>query len=248
MQTLPKTKKGQNTKQKIIDVSKQLFYEQGLINTTVAQITKESEVNNGLFTYYFGTKTKLANMISTEFRIKLRNAVSKIMFEEFKEYNMALGIAVEQRMNVKLQHENSKLLRFSIETYSENSSPINMNFTNYPSEDGKKEVNVKRDHYYMLQKRLINPDISDLDLKFYQITGIAITNSIMRSFHQKEIKCSTKYLGDKLIKTLFFLLGVEDKNQIEYLINRSDEIAAQLNFRIAPYFELEKIEREDTPQ
>jgi AcrR family transcriptional regulator len=239
MKTQAITKKGQNTKQKIIDVSKELFFKQGLIKTTVAQITKESEVNNGLFTYYFGTKTKLANMISTEFRVKLRNAVSKKMFEDFKEYNLALGIAVEQRMNIKLQHEYPALLRFSIETYSENASPINMNFTNYPIKDGQKEANVKRDHYYKLQKRLINPTISDLDLKFYQITGIAITNSIMRSFHQNDIVCSTDYIGDKLIKTLFYLLGVEDKDYIYYLQTRSKEIVDQLDFKIVPYFELE---------
>ncbi|MFZ7130849.1 MAG: TetR/AcrR family transcriptional regulator [Eubacteriales bacterium] len=238
MDTLAKTKKGQNTKQKIIDVSKQLFYEQGFNDTTVAQITDDAEVNNGLFTYYFGSKIKLANMVSTEYRLKLRNAVSKKMFEDFREYNLALGIAVETRMNVKISDKYPKLLRYNIEVYSENQSPINMNFTNFPTKKGDREVNTKRDHFYKLQKRLINPDISDLDLKFYQVTGIAVSNSIMAAYHEGSIDCSTDYIGDKLVDILFYMLGL-DKECIEELSHKSKVITDKLDFKLIPYFDLE---------
>lgn len=239
MDKLCKTKKGQITKQKIIDVSKKLLYEQGFLNTTIAQITKESGVNNGLFTYYFGTKGKLASMISTEYRLNLRNAVSKRMYEDFKEYNMALGLAVEVRMNVKMQYYYPKLLRFSVETYSENHSPIDINFLSSSASFKDAKMDVKRDHYYKLQKRLINPEISDLDLKFYQIAGIAISHSIMTAFHRKEIECSIEYLGDKIIRSLFFLLEVNDHEYINYLIERSNEMASKIDFNLKPYFELE---------
>lgn len=239
MEGFSKTKKGQITKDKMLQVSKELFYEQGFLNTTVAQITRESEINNGLFTYHFGTKINLANTIRTEYRLKLRNAISKRMFEEYKEYNLALGMAVEQRMNVKLNQQYPKLLRFNIETFSENSSPIDMSFTDYPDDKGKRVVNVKRDHYYQLQKRLINPNISDLDLKFYEITGIAISYSIMYAYHEKQIVCSEDYLGNKIIKTLFYLLGVDDKDYVNHILSRSAEIADILDFKLIPYFDLE---------
>lgn len=238
MDTLAKTKKGQNTKQKIMDVAKELFYEQGFTNTTVAQITDEAEVNNGLFTYYFGSKVNLANMISTEYRLKLRNAVSERMFEHFKEYNLALGIAVETRMNVNILHNYPNLLRFHIEVYSDNSSSVNMSYSDVSKNKEERVVNPKRDHFYKLQKRLINPKISDADLKFYQIAGIAVSYSIFTACHDGILQCSEEYIGDKLIDTHFYMLGL-DKEYIEELSLKSKEIKNKLDFKLIPYFDLE---------
>ena len=74
------TQKGTLTKQKIIDTARMLFYENGYTATTVAQITDQAKLNNGLFTYYFGTKRNLATIILNEYRINFRNLISKKIF------------------------------------------------------------------------------------------------------------------------------------------------------------------------
>lgn len=57
---------GLTTKEKIIAVSKDLFYEKGYKNTTFAEICEVSQVNPGSIAYHFGTKRNIGMEIYKE--------------------------------------------------------------------------------------------------------------------------------------------------------------------------------------
>lgn len=54
---------GLETKAKIIDICKKLFYSKGFKKTTFKDISQLANVNQGLIVYYYKTKNILANTI-----------------------------------------------------------------------------------------------------------------------------------------------------------------------------------------
>lgn len=233
---MAKTGKGDFAEKKMIESAKALFYEQGVSKTTVAQITNKAGVNNGLFTYYFGTKASLAAMIDNQFRLTLRNMVSQALFDMNKSYDLALGIATEYRVTIDLYERHPKLRRFSLETYRELQNHRDNSYTDILAQKAS-FTDSQRGHFYQMQRRLINPDISDIDLQIYQVVGIAATNSLLEAWHDRVIDCSKEYLGDRFIDICFGLLGMKEE-EMERCRRASLEAEKHIKLSLAPYFEL----------
>lgn len=233
---MAKTGKGDFAEKKLMESAKALFYEQGVSKTTVAQITNKAGVNNGLFTYYFGSKANLAAQIDNEFRLKMRNMVSQELFDLNKSYDLALGIATEYRVTIDLYERHPKFRRYALETYYELMNHRDHSYTEI-LEQKQSFTESKRGHFYQMQRRLINPQISDVDLQIYQVVGIASTNSLLEAWHNRVIDCSKDYLGDKFIEICFGLLGM-DEDEILRCKKESLEAEKMIKLSLAPYFEL----------
>ena len=102
------------------------------------------------------------------------------LFEKKKEFNMALNIAVENRMLLTQKFENPNLLRFYNE-YQRGS-------------DAFGKSNPRRERYYELQKEFINPDISDDDLKLYSVCGISMIRSMVDAYEKGYLKMDLEYI------------------------------------------------------
>ena len=234
---MAKTGKGDFAESKIIESAKELFYEQGFNKTTVAQITKHAGVNNGLFTYYFGSKSNLAGSIESRFRLDMRNLVSQTMFDIYGDYNLALGIATEYRVIVDLYERYPKLRVFVMENFVSNQQLGDVSQNDIVSLQNTLAAS-QRNHFYQMQRRLINPSISDTDLAIYESVGISAANALVSSWHKGLIKCSKEYLGDKFIEICFWLLGLGDE-KIEDLKRGSLEATEKIHLVLKPYFILE---------
>ena len=103
------------TREKLLETARELFYKQGYSATTLAQISAVSEINNGLMTYYFGSKNNLASEIYTSFVISVRSEVPRQLFDIKKDYLMELGMAVEWRFMISIKIENENIMRFYTE-------------------------------------------------------------------------------------------------------------------------------------
>lgn len=217
--------KRQNTisRDRLIEAAKKLFYEQGYDDTTLAQISRESGVNNGLITYYFGSKSNLASMINTAYLLEMRNEIARQLYEVKKGYNLELGVAIEQRILLASKFENERLMRFNLEYGKDR---------NYYA-----DKNPKRDHYYQLQQRLINPNISDLDLKLYEVCGISITMSLTRAYAHHYFESDTTYIKDYAIRELFHLMHLPEY-QIEALVEESALLENEISVKVVPYFKV----------
>ncbi len=216
----------QNTenRKKLIAASKELFYEQGYTNTTLAQISKLSGVNNGLITYYFGSKSNLASIIYTGLMLELRNEIAKQLYLIKQDYSLELGIGLENRILLKLKFENKNFLRFYVE---------------YQSEKPRysKSSSDKRGHYYQLQRRLINPSLSDEDLRLYEICGIAAVRAVTEAYSSGYYNGDPTYAEDYVLRLIYKMLQLPDY-QAEALVEESRFLKDQLTIKVGPYFRL----------
>lgn len=212
-----------SSRERLLEAARQLFYEQGYNATTLAQISEKSGVNNGLITYYFGTKNNLAQEIYNLFLMNIRAEISMRLFEKKKEFNMALNIAVENRMLLSQKFENPKLLRFYNE-YQRGS-------------DSYSHPNPRRERYYELQKEFISPEISEDDLKLYSVCGISIIRSMVDAYEKGYLCMDLEYIKDYAIRSLFTMLHLEE-SAIQSLLEESRYWESQLNIRVGPNFEI----------
>lgn len=88
-----------NTQQKIIEVSKNLFAENGFHGTSIRDICKAAEVNISLISYYFGGKDELYKVVVESITKKIINYMRTNMnfAGEVPDFN-----AMPQEMKVKL--------------------------------------------------------------------------------------------------------------------------------------------------
>lgn len=212
-----------SSRDRLLETARQLFYDQGYNATTLAQISDKSGVNNGLITYYFGTKNNLAQEIYNLFLMNIRSEISMRLFEKKKEFNMALNIAVENRMLLTQKFENPNLLRFYNE-YQRGS-------------DAFGKSNPRRERYYELQKEFINPDISDDDLKLYSVCGISMIRSMVDAYEKGYLEMDLEYIKDYAVRFLFTMLHLQEP-QILSLIEESRYWESQLNIHVGSNFEI----------
>lgn len=216
---------GQNltSREKLLEAARELFYDQGYAATTLAQISAKSGVNNGLITYYFGSKSNLASEIYNLFLKSVRDEISLCLFTRRKEFNMELGMAVEQRILLAQKFENANLLRFCNEYQKER------DFYARGSGSGR------RGRYYELQRELINPDLSDIDLKLYEVCGIAIVRSVTSAFEKGILGCDLEYLKDYVIQSLLTMLQL-NPFRMASIVKESQYWEKELNIKVGESF------------
>ncbi len=223
MDNLAPEKDSTTSRSRLVAAARELFYEQGYAATTLAQISTKSGVNNGLITYYFGTKSKLALEIYNLFLLNIRNEIAQQLFTRKKGYSMELDIALETRLLLALKFKNANLLQFCNEYQKDSELFVS--------------PNDLRERYYGLQKQLINPNISDIDLKLYSVCGIAVTRGITAAYEKKYLDCDINYLKDYVTRTLFTMLQLQP-DRVEALIEESRYWEEKLKIKVGPNFEL----------
>ena len=212
-------------RQRLVETAKLLFYNEGYASTTFLRISNASGINNGLIAYYFGTKNNLASEIYTDYILAVRNEIAAQLYRLNKDYTLDLGIAVETRFSLSSKFEDENLMRFYIEyTRERRSSAVS----------GR---NPKREKYYMLQKRLLNPAISDIDLSLYEVCGIAVIHSLVEAYAKNIYRWDPKYIEDFAIRQLFTLLQLPAE-RIEDLLAESKKLSELINIKAGPGFVL----------
>jgi AcrR family transcriptional regulator len=73
------TKKGEKTRQKLLDTAEEIFGTKGYFNTSIVDITQQAKVAQGTFYIYFASKEKifeeLVRQLSSDFRNQIRQEV-----------------------------------------------------------------------------------------------------------------------------------------------------------------------------
>lgn len=166
----------------------------------------------------------MASEIYAGLILEIRNEIAKQLYMLKQDYKLELGIGLEQRLLLKLKFENFNFQRFYVEYKSE--------VTNFSSKRSD-----KRRHYYLLQRRLINPDLSDEDLLLYEICGYGIAQSIAEAHFTGYYDKDTVYAEDYLLKMLYTMLR-RPPYQIECLVEEYRFWRDKINIKIGPYFKL----------
>ncbi|UMZ73465.1 TetR/AcrR family transcriptional regulator [Natranaerofaba carboxydovora] len=73
---IPKTKKGQKTREKLLYSAKKVFGKKGYYQTSISDITKEAEVGHGTFYIYFESKRAILEALIQYLNKDLRQNIS----------------------------------------------------------------------------------------------------------------------------------------------------------------------------
>jgi len=107
--------KGINTKQRIMTVSRHLFYEQGYKKVTIREISAASEVNLGLLNYYFNGKGDLGMTIYKQVRAELNEELHKCFPDRDSVDYYFLSSAIELMVCLHSRHYGDFYLQMSRE-------------------------------------------------------------------------------------------------------------------------------------
>lgn len=106
---------GLATREKILDVCKVLFCEQGYIGTSFTDICNMSEVNPGTITHHFKNKKNLGGIFYNSMLDEFTRATRELFPQEDAIQQNMLSVG----MHLKLFYENPNYRRFSSEFSSE---------------------------------------------------------------------------------------------------------------------------------
>lgn len=218
-----KYKVGIETKEKIYETSKALFYEKGYTNTTCAQIAKSSNSNVGLINYYFGAKSGLGIEVNNQMMRDFKAAISTKLKEAEIEASLLLQTTVEMRFLNQALRQNKNYARFYYNLLEENVT--------------YKQQSVMLDFYVNLAKSC------QLDLEPYEIEHITYANmgatqGVSLAYDAGLIDCSPSEFVNMNIRMLFNNMHL-DPDLIEQTLQESLEISKKINVQIVKNFKVE---------
>lgn len=106
------------TRQRVLEVCKQLFYEKGYKQTTYAEICRTANVHPGTITYHFGNKKNLASLLLKEIMNDFNEAAARLWPQE----DLLQRKLAANGMHYKLVFADSAYRRFSMEYSADTSS------------------------------------------------------------------------------------------------------------------------------
>ncbi len=201
-------KTGRNTKEKIIEVSKSLFYEKGYNDTSFNEICAKAEVNSGLISYHFkGGKCEIAKKIYKELMIYFQGKTLELFPGESNEVKMVMSLGMHQ----KIFYKDPKYRKFSAEFSTEGLSALSF-------DDYTKTIPLVYDR--------MSKEIDDIRVQFY-FAVIAGMDTKAETFIAQNIE----HLPFE--KTMFMLnelyLWYLDRTEREQIINKSLSLLESLD-------------------
>ena len=106
-------KKGELTKQMILEAAKKEFYEKGYLNARMNQITKTLNIQPSWITYYFKTKENLAAELFREMFDKI-NAVIEASDIQIYDVLHVHFVRIRLLYRILLRDENTRLFFYEL--------------------------------------------------------------------------------------------------------------------------------------
>lgn len=213
---------GQDTKQKIYDTARRLFYERGFTKTTLSVISQEAKINSAMVAYYFENKTNLALAVYSDYMQETKELVSRILPSVSSQSDLMFQTALEVRIHTRNMQSSYQLGRFLYE----------LNQTSF-----------------YLQRESITTEFFerlcaayDLKLSYDQVSGITITNyAIMASLNAARYEGVLDLTNADVVRVIVthyaHSLGFPDE-EIEELLNFSLEAFRKISIRVGSDFRL----------
>lgn len=212
-------KTSKDSKNRIIETCKELFYLQGYTKTTYIDICKKASSNPGLINYYFKTKQNIAAHIYGEFMSSIKENVRAYLLHHYNEYDLQYGTALETRILTELFRRDQYLRTFYYEICNTG--------IEYDS-----NVIYK---FYKMHIDTYNLPFSEDEIKLIQTTivgaGIGITKKMIEGY----FNCDEETIFNFRIKTMYKIMNVSDE-RVNKILDETKEIFDKMKFEIKDYF------------
>jgi len=217
-----KYKVGIETKEKIYEAAKILFYEHGYTSTTCLKIAKESGANVGLINYYFGSKGGLGILIYDEIMYAYKNLVKEKLDAANIETTLLVQTAVEMRIHHHNIRMNKNFSRFYYDLLAENVI--------------YKEHSVMTDFYDKLAKSC-DLHFSDFEIAFITYANMGATQGANLAYDAGLIDCSSVDFVNASIHLLLSNMGLHN-DIIADVIEKSSKIEKQVQVHMEKNFNI----------
>ena len=212
---------GIQTRERIIKVCKELFYDKGYERTTYDNICKKGGINRGLIPYHFKGKSAIASVIYLRFMSDNKKIVYNAMKANFKGYDLQIGTAVELRNQLNTIFDDEKLARFYYQLCKET---IVLNDNSSVLADFNR-AHVKEYHLPFTE--------NDIRLMTASMTGMSLSTTI--KYVEGNLDIPLKELIDYRIRFFYRLMKIKE-GRIEEIVKQSQDIYSKLNIGCKNYF------------
>jgi len=212
---------GIQTREKILNSAKKLFYENGFARVTLQQIAKEAGIRQSLLYYYFEGKDTIATEIFLEFNV----THDKMIVDEIKQKNLKISKTVERSLYV------ASYFRLCL---------LHPKLAAFIAEVNEIDLQYKDAFTHNAYKAIINDNPSSLDetpFEFIVIQNIGINTLIFRLFTTNQLKATVDEIVRYKVILLLKSLSIE-KEQINQILNEVFELEKNMQFDLIDYFEV----------
>lgn len=212
-------KTSKDSKNRIIETCKELFYLQGYTKTTYIDICKKASSNPGLINYYFKTKQNIAAHIYGEFMSSIKQSVRAYLTHHYGEYDLQYGTTLETRILTELLKRDEHLRTFYYEICS-----TGLEFDS--------DVIYK---FYKLHIDTYNLPFSEDEIRLIQTTVVGAGIGIIKKMIEGYFSCDEETIFNFRIRTIYKLMNVSDE-RVNEILNETKKIFDQMKFEIENYF------------
>ena len=223
---MSKYEPGIQTREKILNICKKLFYEKGYDDTTYDDICQEGDINRGLIPYHFQGKYNIAREIFVGFLVDNNTLVSQIIKEKYGDTKLQYVPAVHLRNYLNIIFKDEKLKRFYYQI-----SRVTEFTSNYSDILG--DLHRQNIETFKL-------DLSEVDVRFLTAAVTGMSSSVSVMFMHGYLDVSFEEYVDYRIKLFHSLMNIE-KSRIAEIIEESRRIYPGLNIGLRNYFKLYEI-------
>lgn len=212
-------KTSKDSKNRIIETCKELFYLQGYTKTTYIDICKKASSNPGLINYYFKTKQNIAAHIYGEFMSSIKESVKAYLIHHHGVYDLQYGTALEIRIFTELLKRDEYLRTFYYEICN-----TGLEFDS--------DVIYK---FYKLHVDTYNLPFSEDEIKLIQTTIVGAGIGIIKKMIEGYFSCDEETVFNFRIRTMYKIMNVSDE-RVDEILNETIKIFNQMKFKIQDYF------------
>ena len=180
---------GVETREKIITECRKLFYEHGYEKTSFGMICDNININRGLITYHFKSKSKLAQIIYNE----VWNDIDRIIDQQFGSYSIIYKTFIENILLFRCLNDNNNFLRFYVEVRS------NTKLTDYTLE--RQKIFIRK------SLKIINGMLSDEELVTLSCMFLGVENGLVTNMYNKKITEQADQISKKDLHFVLSMLG-----------------------------------------
>lgn len=217
-----KYKVGKETKEKIYESAKALFYENGYTNTTCLKISKESGANVGLINYYFGSKGGLGIEVYNEFMSAIKLQVKEKLAKAQIDTSLLMQTAIEWRVLNRMMRVNKNYSRFTYDLLAENVM--------------YKEKSVVTDFWRKLAESC-DLSYNEFEIAFITFANMGASQGSNLAYDAGLIDCSSLEYVNASIQLYLSTMGLE-QNIITQIINDSYEIEKKISVVMEKNFKI----------
>lgn len=222
-------KKTQDTKNKILQACRKLFYEKGYVNTYYQDICKATNLSSGVINYHFQNKSNMASIVFEEFILHNNNFISDLLDNR---YSLEIVVAVQFRNYFHFILTNENIKRFYYE--------ISKARINLDSDRLKKSVV----DYYKHINEVYQLHLSNTTVKFISLSLIATEIEIFLNYINGYIDTDHEKIIDFILSYMYELLRIDYKH-IDEIIKSSSKIYSKINVHLNDLFQLKLISMKD---